>query len=107
MLRMVSSDVLEFETGRCAEPERRAFVSEALALAPVTVPLAPGIERRAKSMERRGFHALDALRLASAEAAQADFFCACDDALRAVARRGGDLKVNVRSPLELAQGMMK
>lgn len=45
----------------------------------------------------------DALHLAVAEAAQADYFCTCDDRLLRKAKQIADLKVKTLSPLELIE----
>ncbi len=59
------------------------------------------IERRARELHVLKFKPLDALHLASAEIAQADYFCTCDDKLLRRARSLKDLRVMVVSPLEL------
>jgi predicted nucleic acid-binding protein len=100
---LASSDVLQFEVNRNPHPQRRAFVSEILARATMTIELSEAIKRRANVLERRGFKALDALHLASAEGGGVDYFCTCDDRLLKKAKAQADLKVIVRSPLELAQ----
>jgi len=100
---LVSSDVLTFEVERNPHPQRKAFVSEMIARASIIVALSDTIEQRAKALEQRGFKALDALHLASAEAEQADYFCTCDDRLLKRANVQPDLTIKVVSPLELAQ----
>jgi predicted nucleic acid-binding protein len=50
---------------------------------------------------------LDALHLASAEAAQVDYFCTCDDRLLKKAKTVHDLKTVVVSPIELAEELEK
>ena len=61
------------------------------------------IENRASQLELRGFKAYDALHIAAAESAVADYFCTCDDRLLLKAKFETDLAVKVRSPLGLAQ----
>lgn len=56
------------------------------------------LERRAKEIEKFGIMSMDALHIACAEIAKADFFVTCDDTL---VRKGKDnkekLKVNIIS----------
>jgi predicted nucleic acid-binding protein len=104
---LLSSDILRFEVDRTPSPQRRAFVSETLALAETTISLTPEIERRARHLAAQGFSVLDALHLASAEAGTADYFCTCDVRLLKKARSQGDLTVAARTPLELVQEVIK
>jgi predicted nucleic acid-binding protein len=100
---LVSSDILLFEVGRNPHPQRKAYVSEVIARAPINVSLTASIEQRAKELEDRGFKGLDALHVAAAEAEHVDYFCTCDDRLLKRARSQSDLMLKVVSPLELAQ----
>ncbi len=59
------------------------------------------IEKRAKQFELAGIKPLDALHLASAEVAKADYFCTCDDKFMRKAKRLGNLNTKVVSPTEL------
>ncbi|MCB9434243.1 MAG: PIN domain-containing protein [Ardenticatenaceae bacterium] len=61
------------------------------------------VERRARWFEQAGIKPLDALHLASAEHAEANYFCTCDDKLLKQAKRITDLKTRAVSPLELIQ----
>jgi predicted nucleic acid-binding protein len=100
---LVSSEILQFELARNPHPQRRAFVSEILSRTTITIELIDSIEQRAKELEDRGFKALDALHLASAEAGEVDYFCTCDDRLLKKAKAQTDLQIITVSPLELAQ----
>jgi predicted nucleic acid-binding protein len=104
---LVSSDALLFEVERTPSRQRKAFVSDALGLAATTILLTTEIEHRARDLASRGFAALDALHLASAEAAGADYFCTCDVRLFKKAHSQNDLSVAVRTPLELVQEIMQ
>jgi predicted nucleic acid-binding protein len=105
-LSLVSSDILRFEVEHNPHPQRKAYVSEVLSRASVVITLSSTIEQRAKDLEGRGFKALDALHLASAEAEQVDYFCTCDDRFLKRAKAQSDITVKVVSPLELAQEIM-
>lgn len=102
-LSLVSSDILQYEVGRNPHLQRKAYVLEVIARASITVALRDTIEQRAKELERRGFKALDALHLASAEVEHVDYFCTCDDQLLKRAKLQKDMMVTIVSPLELAQ----
>ena len=102
-LSLVSSDVLLFEVQRIPHPQRRAVMAEVLIRASIFVQLSDQIEQRAKELEQRGFKALDALHLASAEAEQVDYSCSCDDRLVKKAKALPDAAVRIVTPLELIQ----
>lgn len=101
-IELVSSEVLDFKVGRNPDPERRTFVSQMLSRAALSIEVDAGITTRARRLESDGFKGMDALHVACAEAANADFFCSCDDRLLRKARSARDLQVEVVSLLELA-----
>jgi hypothetical protein len=98
---LISSDALAFESGRNPHPLRRAFADGVLAGAAVRQPLTPAAVARAADLEAAGCRPLDALHLASAGAAGADFFCTCDDRLLRRARAIAVLPLRAVSPIEL------
>jgi predicted nucleic acid-binding protein len=100
---LVSSEILAFEVDRNPHPQRKAYVFAILARAPIVVALSDTIEQRAKDLEGRGFTALDALHIASAETERVDYFCTCDDRLLKRAKAQADITIKVVSVLELAQ----
>jgi predicted nucleic acid-binding protein len=83
---LVSSDALEYETGRNPHPVRKAYALGVLGKAGRVVRLSARVERRARALHRAGLKPLDALHLACAEEARADYFCTCDDRLLKRAR---------------------
>lgn len=103
---LVTSDALWFEVNHNPHLQRKAFVSEILARTAMTIELTEAIEQRANDLEKRGFKALDALHLASAEAGAVDYFCTCDDRLLKKAKEQPDLKIGIAAPLELAQELI-
>ncbi len=100
---LMASEVLSLEVQRSSQPERKAFVEAILETATEFVSLDAAVRQRGNDLEKRGFRAFDALHLASAEAAGADFFCTCDDRVLKKAARQKDLRVRVVGPLELAE----
>lgn len=103
---LVSSDVLLYEVDRNPHPQRKALVGEILARAEEQIAVTESIRQRAKELEHDGMKALDALHLASAEEAQVDYFCTCDDRLYKRATSRADVRVRVLAPLELAQELL-
>ncbi len=99
----MASDVLDFEVECNPNLTRREYALEVLAQAQQRVTLTAAIENRARTLQTFGVHPLDALHLAAAEAATADYFCTCDDKLLRRAREIKDLQIKVVSPLELIQ----
>jgi predicted nucleic acid-binding protein len=59
------------------------------------------IAMRARVFVQHGIKATDALHLAAAKAAGANYFCTCDDRFLRRALTIGDLQTGVVSPLEL------
>jgi predicted nucleic acid-binding protein len=100
---LITSDVLEFEAGQTPPGPRKTWLETVLLAASEYVPMSANIDVRAAELEARGLKNIDAIHVASAEAAQADVFCTCDDRLLRVARTQTDLRTRVVSPLELIQ----
>jgi len=100
-LDLVSSDALVFEAERNPQPVRKRYSFAVLAKAKLFVRTDERVEERARSLHSQGIKPLDALHLASAEAAEADFFCTCDDRFLKRARAFGIPPTRVVSPLEL------
>lgn len=103
ILTLLSSDILIFENDRNPHTQRRAFVSELLKQASETIALTQTITHRAKEFEQQSIKAIDALHLATAEEAQAVYFCTCDDRFLKKAKMIGNLRVAIAAPLDLIQ----
>jgi len=99
-IELISSDVLLFETRRTPNITRQEYALEILSRASMFVELDEHVERRARELHSTGMKPLDALHLASAEAARADLFCTCDDRLLKKAKTIRRLKTKVLSPVE-------
>lgn len=104
-IQLVSSDALLYETSRTPNVTRQEYAYETLAKATAFVALDEAVERRARQLHAAGIGPLDALHLASAEAARADLFCTCDDRLLRKARSIPALQTKVVSPLEAIEEM--
>src|SRR5260370_458995 len=98
---LIASDALVFETDANPDAVRRDFAAQAIAKATQFVTTNNPIKARAQTFIAAGIKPLDALHLASAVEAQADFFCTCDDQLLKKARSHTTAPTKVVSPLEL------
>jgi len=97
---LVSSEIIDREVAACPDLEKAELVKESLRLAQQRVVLTPAAASRFRELAGLGFHKLDALHLACAEAAKCDYFVTTDDKLikRAKAQRKA-LAVIVVNPL--------
>jgi predicted nucleic acid-binding protein len=102
-LELVSSEVLLFEVRQNPQLIRREFGLEVLSKATSFVSVSRPIEQRARELHKLGIKPLDALHLVSAEAAQVDYFCTCDDKFLKKAKAISDVKTKVVSPIELIE----
>lgn len=77
----INSFVLEDENSKNPYIDRKAKIGDFLEIATEYVDYDEIIEDRAKELERYGIMGMDALHIACAEKARADFFVTCDDLL--------------------------
>jgi predicted nucleic acid-binding protein len=101
LVYLVASEILQFEIERIPDTIRRAHAYEALSKARVYIDVNEPIAERARELTRSGIQPLDALHLAAAIQAKADFFCTCDDKLLRRARSLGLAEIKVVSPIDL------
>jgi predicted nucleic acid-binding protein len=102
-VELVSSEVLLFEIDRNPNRIRQEYALEVLSRAKTLVRLTEQVEKRARKFDALGIQPLDALHLASAEEARADYFCTCDHRLLKKARAVAGLRTRVVTPLELIE----
>ena len=97
---LVSSEIVDREVAACPDMEKAELVRETLQLAKRHVVLKAVDLVRFRELAGLGFHKLDALHLACAEAAKCDYFVTTDDKLikRAKTHRKA-LAVGVVNPL--------
>jgi predicted nucleic acid-binding protein len=96
-LEIIGCDIIDDELSQMPDNERREKVELFLALASSQVALTLAIEQRAIELQKWNIAPLDALHLASAESARADYFLTTDDDLLRRAKRAG-LKVKIENP---------
>jgi predicted nucleic acid-binding protein len=100
-IELVASDASTFEIERTPNIARQEYAWEVLSKANIHVRLNTRLEKRARALNVLGIKPLDALHLAAAEQAGADYFCTCDDRFLRRARTVADLKTRVVGPVEL------
>jgi predicted nucleic acid-binding protein len=98
---LISSETLLFEIGRIPDQTRKEDALAILKLSKETVELTAEVEALARRLSASGLKPLDALHLASASTAKADYFCTCDDKFFRKAKTLGELGTTVVSPTEL------
>jgi predicted nucleic acid-binding protein len=98
-LELAGSDIIDGELSQMPDDERREKVELLLGATTKHISLTTTIERRSTELQKWNISPLDALHLASAEAARVDYFLTTDDYLLRRARRHADeLKVKVENP---------
>jgi predicted nucleic acid-binding protein len=98
---LVASDALVFESDANPDAVRRDFANQVIAKSAHFIQSTPQIKAKAQSFIDSGIKPLDALHLASAIAAKADFLCTCDDRFLKKARSLDTQPTKIVSPLEL------
>ena len=102
-VELVSSDALLYETRRNPNPVRKDHALAILDKANTIIAINDIIEKRARLFVERGIKPLDALHLASAEAAGVDYLCTCDDRFLKKAKQMSDLSIKIISPVALIE----
>lgn len=100
-VELLASDVLGFELERNPNPVRKEYALKVLSKAAAFVKTDSHIEKRARAFLEEGIKPVDALHLASAVEAKADYFCTCDDRFLKRAKAVDTGQTKVVSPLEL------
>ena len=98
---MLGSEALDYEASRIPSDERRSQVAAILTLANEYVEMTQGAETLAELLEKGGIFPMDAIHLALASTARADFFCTCDGKLLRKRHRLSELECPVVSLLDL------
>ena len=93
-LTLLSSEALEYELSRIPDNARRNEALSLLSLTAERLAMTDEMEKMADLLETRGIGAMDAVHLAMASCAHADYFVTCDDKLVRKARKISDLKCN-------------
>ncbi len=104
-LEIMSSEVLLYEVNQNPNLIRQEYAYEVLSRARTFVMVTEKVEKQARKFDKQGIKPIDALHLASAEDAQADYFCTCDDQLLKKAKILEDFNTKVVSPVELIESL--
>lgn len=104
---LLGSEALEYEVMRIPDDVRRSEVLSVLALASEQLQITDAAETLALQLEQQGLGAIDAIHLALASTAKADFFCTCDDQLYRKAMTIQDLSCKVITLLGLVLEVTK
>jgi predicted nucleic acid-binding protein len=96
---LVGGEVVDFETSRMVDLERRQRVRALMGLAATKLGVDHAIKARAQEWIGQGLKPVDALHLACAEGAGIDIFLTTDDQLLRVIRRAGLARITVNNPL--------
>lgn len=99
--QLLGSDALEYEIGRIPDEQRRYEAMAMLALASERLIVSDDVQQLAETLEKQGVHPMDAVHLAFASTAKADFFATCDDQLLQKGRQISGLSCKVVSILDL------
>lgn len=100
-LSLISSEALLFEISRIPDQTRKDDALAILKMADETVELTAEGEALAWRLQASGLKTFDALHLASASAAGANYFCTCDDKFLRKAKTLEGVNTTVVSPTEL------
>lgn len=80
-VELITSSVLAYETGRNPHQQRREWVNRVAQQSTVYQLVDETIQQRANDLAAANIKPLDALHVACAETAAADYFVTCDDRL--------------------------
>jgi predicted nucleic acid-binding protein len=98
--RLVRSEVIDRELAACPDREKAESVESVLRSATVVLPLSQSMKLRGHALLAKGFRLLDALRIASAEAARCEYLITTDDRLlRRAKAQAQAVRVGVVNPL--------
>jgi predicted nucleic acid-binding protein len=100
-VELLTSDTLVFELERNPHPVRKEYALKVLARARGFIPTAAHVEGRARAFQAEGINPGDALHLASAVIAKADYFCTRDERFLKRAKAVDTEQTKVVSPFEL------
>ena len=106
-ISLLCSEALDYEVSRIPDEGRRSEVMAILALASAYLEITEGVEELAEALENSGISPMDAVHLALASIADADFFCTCDDKLVRKGQAIFDLNCNVVSVLGLVSEVLR
>lgn len=102
-IELVTSSVLAYETSRNPYEQRREWVSRVSQLARIHQLVDEPIRQRANALAVNRIKSFDALHLACAETAVADYFVTCDDRLIRHYKSSSHAKMVICNPPEFVR----
>ncbi|MCO6450262.1 MAG: PIN domain-containing protein [Caldilineales bacterium] len=106
-VELLSSEALLYEGEQSALPVRKEHTQSVLAKAKNFLVVTEKEKSRAAEIMQVGVKPLDALHIALAESASAEYFCTCDDKSLRNAEKIKDLAMKVVNPIDLVQEIEK
>jgi predicted nucleic acid-binding protein len=100
-VELMTSEILVFELEHNPHPVRKEYALKVLTKATAFIHTDDQVEERARAFQAQGIKPVDALHLASAVIAKADYFCTCDMRFLKRAKAADTGQTKVVSPLEL------
>jgi len=104
---LLTSEALEYELSRIPDETRREEAMSLLSLAAERLAITEEMEKLADRLESGGIAAMDAVHLAMASCARADYFVTCDDKLVRKARAVTGLNCNAAPLLGIVAEVLK
>lgn len=99
---LIASEALTYENNKSLDEQRKARIASYFSLAREFVGADFSDMERVNVLKELGFPDIDALHVALAEKARADYFVTCDDdIIKLYKRHKGLVKVNIVSLIEL------
>lgn len=106
-LVLLNSEALNLEISRIRDAARRMESLAILSLASENLQINDDVQDLARRFQQQGLQPMDAIHLALASVAQADYFCTCDDKLLRKAQVLSDLGCKVTNLLNLIMEITK
>ena len=101
--RLAWSEILAYENSRSPLADRRQEIGTWADRSALVVPVDDTVTARARELNARGLHPLDAAHVASAERAGCEVFLTCDDRLLRRANRT-PTSLRLLTPVQYLQG---
>lgn len=104
-IKIVSSDILLYEMDFIKNTNRYIFMNNFLSYAKEFIKLNDEIISISSKLIRHSIKSLDALHIATAEYSGCKYFCTTDDKI--LKSKIVDLKVKIKSPIELLEELIR
>lgn len=99
-IKIINSFALEYENSKNLKIENRIIIEDMLNISSEYIAYSEKIQKSAEQFENGGIMGMDALHLACAETAKAEYFITCDDALLKRADKIENMQIKTISVME-------